>query len=127
VRDEVIGPAGPTTASRMDRYAERMMAQAGLLAMIGKAEPGPEAAEAVRRHGGAYMIAVGGAAYLISRAIKAARPVAFAELGMEAVYELELQDMPVMVAADSRGRSIHASGPSAWRARIAARSKPGRT
>ncbi|HQR60212.1 MAG TPA: fumarate hydratase [Methylophilaceae bacterium] len=114
VRDEVVGPAGPTTATRMDGYTEMMLGQAGLLGMVGKAERGPEAIEAIRRHGSAYLMAVGGAAYLVSRAIKSSRVVAFADLGMEAIYEFEVADMPVTVAVDSRGVSVHQTGPSQW-------------
>jgi fumarate hydratase class I len=118
VGDEVVGPAGPTTANRMDRYTETMLAKAGLLAMVGKAERGPEAVAAIRRHRSAYLIAVGGAAYLVSKAIRAARVVAFAELGMEAVYEFEVKDMPVTVAVDAHGVSLHETGPRQWQGRI---------
>lgn len=107
IEGEAVGPAGPTTATRMDRFVEPLMARTGLLAMIGKAERGPEAIEAIRRHQGAYLCATGGAAYLMSRAIKAARVLAFDDLGMEAIHEFELNDFPVTVAVDSRGRSIH--------------------
>jgi fumarate hydratase class I len=115
VGDEVIGPAGPTTATRMDRFTDRLLAGTGLKAMIGKAERGPEAVEAIRRHGAVYMIAVGGAAFLVSKAIREAEPVAYRELGMEAVYRLRVEDMPVTVAVDTQGRSIHEMGPRAWR------------
>ncbi|TMV04266.1 fumarate hydratase [Ruegeria sediminis] len=115
VGDEVIGPAGPTTSTRMDKFADRILAATGLRLMIGKAERGPAAIEAIKRHGAAYLIAVGGAAYLVSKAIKAARPVAFEDLGMEAIYELKVEDMPVTVAVDSEGNSIHATGPAKWR------------
>jgi fumarate hydratase class I len=118
VRDEVVGPAGPTTATRMDKFTDLMLGQAGLLAMIGKGERGPAAIESIRKHGSASLIAVGGAAYLVARAIRKARVVAFADLGMEAIYEFEVQDMPVTVAVDSAGRSVHESGPREWRARI---------
>jgi fumarate hydratase class I len=118
VRGEVVGPAGPTTATRMDRFTETMLGRLGLLGMIGKAERGPAAIESIRRHGAVYLIAVGGAAYLVARAIRAARVVAFADLGMEAIYEFQVQDMPVTVAVDARGESVHQSGPSEWRARI---------
>ena len=118
VRDEVVGPAGPTTATRMDKFTEQVLAQTGLLGMIGKAERGPAAIEAIRRHRSAYLIAVGGAAYLVSRAIRAARVVAFEDLGMEAIYEFEVKDMPVTVAVDSRGESVHITGPRQWQARI---------
>jgi fumarate hydratase, class I len=107
VADEAVGPAGPTTATRMDRFVEPLMARTGLIAMIGKAERGPEAIEAIRRHRGAYLCATGGAAYLMSRAIKAARVLAFDDLGMEAIHEFELDDFPVTVAVDCRGRTIH--------------------
>jgi fumarate hydratase class I len=119
VRDEVVGPAGPTTANRMDRFTETMLDKGGLLAMVGKADRGPEAIAAIQRHRSAYLIAVGGAAYLVSKAIRSSRVIAFPELGMEAVYEFEVQDMPVTVAVDSRGQSVHESGPREWRARIA--------
>lgn len=118
VRDEAIGPAGPTTAKRMDRYTSFMLRETGLLGMIGKAERSPAAVEAIWHYRSVYLIAVGGAAYLISKAVKAARVVAFADLGMEAIYEFEVEDMPVTVAIDSRGHSIHLAGPSAWQARI---------
>ncbi len=118
VRDEVVGPAGPTTATRMDKFTEAMLAQTGLLAMVGKAERGPVAIEAIRKHQSAYLIAVGGAAYLVSKAIKSARLLAFPELGMEAIYEFEVRDMPVTVAVDARGDSLHRSGPAHWRAQI---------
>ena len=119
VRDEVVGPAGPTTATRMDKFTEMMLAQTGLLAMVGKAERGPVAIEAIRKHRSAYLMAVGGAAYLVARAIRKARVVAFADLGMEAVYEFEVRDMPVTVAVDASGTSVHETGPREWRARIA--------
>ncbi len=119
VGDEVVGPAGPTTASRMDRFTETMLAKGGLLAMVGKADRGPEAIAAIRRHQSAYLIAVGGAAYLVSRAIRASRIVAFADLGMEAVYEFEVHDMPVTVAIDSHGESVHETGPRRLMASLA--------
>ena len=119
VGKEAVGPAGPTTANRMDRFTETMLAKAGLLAMVGKAERGPEAVEVIRQHKSAYLIAVGGAAYLVSKAIRSSRVVAFAELGMEAVYEFEVKDMPVTVAVDSTGVSVHDTGPREWRGRIA--------
>ncbi|MCS6945728.1 MAG: fumarate hydratase [Sutterellaceae bacterium] len=118
VRGEAVGPAGPTTATRMDKFTEMMLAQTGLIAMIGKAERGPVAIEAIRRHRSAYLIAVGGAAYLVAKAIKAARVVAFEDLGMEAIYEFEVKDMPVTVAVDANGTSVHETGPREWRARI---------
>jgi len=120
VRDEVVGPAGPTTATRMDKFTEMMLEKTGLIAMIGKAERGPTGIEAIRKHGAAYLMAVGGAAYLVSKAIKASRVVAFADLGMEAIYEFEVKDMPVTVAVDARGTSVHQSGPAEWSQKIAA-------
>ena len=119
VRDEVVGPAGPTTATRMDKFTEQVLAQTGLLGMIGKAERGPLALEAIRKHQSVYLMAVGGSAYLVSKAIKAARVVGFADLGMEAIYEFEVRDMPVTVAVDSQGTSVHVTGPKEWQARIA--------
>jgi fumarate hydratase class I len=118
VRDEVVGPAGPTTATRMDKFTRIMLEQTGLLGMIGKGERGPVAIEAIRDCKAVYLMAVGGAAYLVSKAIKAARVVAFGDLGMEAIYEFEVKDMPVTVAVDSTGNSVHNTGPAEWRARI---------
>src|SRR5690606_2527548 len=118
VRDEVVGPAGPTTATRMDKFTEHVLAQTGLLGMVGKAERGPAATEAIRKHGSAYLMAVGGAAYLVSKASRAARVVAFEDLGMEAIYEFEVRDMPVTVAVDARGESVHQTGPRQWQSRI---------
>ncbi|MCX8087429.1 MAG: fumarate hydratase [Rhodocyclaceae bacterium] len=118
VRDEVVGPAGPTTATRMDKFTEMMLAQTGLIAMIGKAERGPAAIEAIKKHQSAYLMAVGGAAYLVSKAIKSARVVAFPDLGMEAIYEFEVKDMPVTVAVDAQGTSVHETGPREWRMKI---------
>src|SRR5215831_9787463 len=118
VRDEVVGPAGPTTATRMDKFTEMMLARTGLIAMIGKAERGPAAIEAIRKHKAAYLMAVGGAAYLVSKAIRAAKVVAFEDLGMEAIYEFEVKDMPVTVAVDARGTSVHDTGPREWQRRI---------
>ena len=118
VRDEAVGPAGPTTATRMDKFTEMMLAQTGLIAMIGKAERGPVAIEAIRKHKSAYLMAVGGAAYLVAKAIKAAKVVGFADLGMEAIYEFEVSDMPVTVAVDAGGTSVHTTGPREWQARI---------
>ena len=118
VRGEVVGPAGPTTATRMDKFTEMMLRDTGLIAMIGKAERGPVAIEAIRKHKSAYLMAVGGAAYLVARAIKAARVVGFADLGMEAIYEFEVKDMPVTVAVDATGSSVHETGPKQWQARI---------
>jgi fumarate hydratase class I len=119
VRDEVVGPAGPTTATRMDKFTEQVLEQTGLLGMVGKAERGPVAIDAIRRHRSAYLMAVGGAAYLVSKAIKSAKVVGFADLGMEAIYEFTVQDMPVTVAVDSLGTSVHETGPREWKARIA--------
>ena len=118
VRDEVVGPAGPTTATRMDKFTEQVLAQTGLLGMVGKAERGPTAIEAIQKHQSVYLMAVGGAAYLVSKAIKASRVVGFADLGMEAIYEFTVQDMPVTVAVDSAGESVHKTGPKQWQARI---------
>jgi fumarate hydratase class I len=120
VRDEVVGPAGPTTATRMDKFTETMLARTGLIAMVGKAERGPAGIEAIARHKAAYLMAVGGAAYLVARAIKGARVLAFEDLGMEAIYEFEVKDMPVTVAVDAAGTSVHQAGPEEWRRRIAA-------
>jgi fumarate hydratase class I len=119
VAGEAVGPAGPTTATRMDKFTETMLEKAGLIGMIGKAERGAAAIDSIRRHRAVYLIATGGAAYLVSKAITSARVVAYAELGMEAVYEFEVKDMPVTVAVDSRGESLHRSGPEEWRNRIA--------
>ena len=118
VRDEVVGPAGPTTATRMDKFTEMMLAQTGLIAMVGKAERGPVAIEAIKKHKSAYLMAVGGAAYLVSKAIKQAKVVGFADLGMEAIYEFDVVDMPVTVAVDSGGTSAHIEGPKVWQAKI---------
>ncbi len=118
VRDEVVGPAGPTTATRMDKFTETMLAKTGLIAMIGKAERGPVAIEAIRRHKAAYLMAVGGAAYLVSKAIKRSRVVAYEDLGMEAIYEFDVADMPVTVAVDANGISVHQTGPREWQQRI---------
>ncbi|WP_298830957.1 fumarate hydratase [uncultured Piscinibacter sp.] len=118
VRDEVVGPAGPTTATRMDKFTEMMLAQTGLIAMIGKAERGPVAIAAIKKHRSAYLMAVGGAAYLVSKAIKKSKVVGFADLGMEAIYEFEIQDMPVTVAVDAQGTSVHDTGPKEWQAKI---------
>ena len=118
VRDEVVGPAGPTTATRMDKFTEMMLAKTGLLAMIGKGERGPVAVEAIRKHRAAYLMAVGGAAYLVSKAIRSSRVVAFGDLGMEAIYEFDVKDMPVTVAVDSRGTSVHQTGPREWQQKI---------
>jgi fumarate hydratase class I len=122
VRDEAVGPAGPTTATRMDKFTDMMLEQTGLIAMIGKAERGPEAIESIKNHKSAYLMAVGGAAYLVSKAIKTAKVVGFADLGMEAIYEFDVQDMPVTVAVDANGTSVHNTGPKEWQAKIAASS-----
>jgi len=119
VGSEIVGPAGPTTANRMDRFTETMLGKAGLLAMVGKAERGPEAVATIARHRSAYLIAVGGAAFLVSSAIRKSRVVAFAELGMEAVYEFEVRDMPVTVAVTVDGASVHETGPAQWRNQFA--------
>jgi fumarate hydratase class I len=119
VRDEVVGPAGPTTATRMDKFTRQMLKETGLLGMIGKSERGPAAIEAIRDHKAVYLMAVGGAAYLVAKAIKKSRVLAFHDLGMEAIYEFEVQDMPVTVAVDSKGNSVHESGPKEWQAKIA--------
>ena len=119
VRDEVVGPAGPTTATRMDKFTEMMLSQTGLISMVGKAERGPTAIEAIKKHKSAYLMAVGGAAYLVSKAIKNAKVVGFADLGMEAIYEFDVVDMPVTVAVDSGGTSAHITGPAEWEKRIA--------
>jgi fumarate hydratase class I len=118
VRDEAVGPAGPTTATRMDKFTEMMLERTGLIAMIGKAERGPTGLDAIRKHKAAYLMAVGGAAYLVSKAIRAARVVAFADLGMEAIYEFEVEEMPVTVAVDSSGQNVHETGPREWQERI---------
>jgi fumarate hydratase class I len=118
VRDEIVGPAGPTTATRMDKFTETMLSKTGLVAMIGKGERGPAAIEAIRRHKAASLIAVGGAAYLVAKAIRKSRVLAFGELGMEAIHEFEVKDMPVTVAVDAQGNSVHQSGPAEWERRI---------
>ena len=119
VRDEVVGPAGPTTATRMDKFTRQMLEHTGLLGMVGKAERGPAAIEAIRDHKAVYLMAVGGAAYLVSKAIKKSRVLGFDDLGMEAIYEFEVQDMPVTVAVDIHGNAVHESGPKEWQAKIA--------
>ncbi len=120
VREEVVGPAGPTTATRMDKFTRQMLEETGLLGMVGKSERGPEAIEAIRDAGAVYLMAVGGAAYLVSKAIKASRVLAFEDLGMEAIYEFEVVDMPVTVAVSADGTSVHTTGPAEWQARMAA-------
>jgi fumarate hydratase class I len=123
IAGEVVGPAGPTTANRMDSYTEMMLGELGLMLMIGKAERGPATVESIARHKSAYLIAVGGAAYLVSKAIKSARLLAFEDLGLEAIYEFEVKDMPVTVAVDPSGLSIHTEGPRKWRQLILERNK----
>ena len=118
VREEVVGPAGPTTSSRMDKFVEPVLAQTGLIGMVGKSERGPVAIESIRKHGAVYCIAIGGAAYLVSKAIRASRVLAFEDLGMEAIREFDVKDMPVTVAVDSTGSAVHKTGPAQWRARI---------
>jgi fumarate hydratase class I len=118
VRDEAVGPAGPTTATRMDKFTDMMLEQTGLISMIGKAERGPTAIASIKKHQSAYLMAVGGAAYLVSKAIKTAKVVGFADLGMEAIYEFDVVDMPVTVAVDSQGTSVHTTGPKEWQAKI---------
>jgi len=118
VRDEVVGPAGPTTSSRMDKFVDTVCAKTGLIGMVGKSERGPAAIEAIKKHGAVYCIAVGGAAYLVSKAIRSSKVLAFEDLGMEAIREFEVKDMPVTVAVDSKGDAVHKSGPAQWRARI---------
>ena len=119
VREEVVGPAGPTTATRMDKFTRQMLAETGLLGMVGKAERGPAAIDAIREFGAVYLMAVGGAAYLVSKAIYGSRLVAFEDLGMEAIYEFDVREMPVTVAVDSKGTSVHQTGPAEWQRRIA--------
>ncbi|HAK53408.1 MAG TPA: fumarate hydratase, partial [Gammaproteobacteria bacterium] len=116
--DEVVGPAGPTTATRMDSFTDMMLEQTGILGMIGKAERGPVAIEAIKNHRAVYLMAVGGAAFLVSKAIRQSRVVAFEDLGMEAIHEFEVEDMPVTVAVDSRGESVHITGPREWQTKI---------
>ncbi len=118
VRDEVVGPAGPTTATRMDKFTDFVLEHTGLMGMIGKAERGPAGIEAIKKHEATYLMAVGGAAYLVSKAITNAKVVAFPELGMEAIYEFEVDEMPVTVAVDARGESVHQTGPAIWKAKI---------
>ncbi len=118
VGDEAVGPAGPTTATRMDKFTDMMLEQTGLLGMIGKAERGDVAIESIKKHQSTYLMAVGGAAYLVSKAIKDSKVVAFPELGMEAVYEFDVEDMPVTVAVDSQGESVHKTGPAIWKVKL---------
>jgi fumarate hydratase class I len=117
VRDEVVGPAGPTTSTRMDKFTDMMLEKTGIIGMIGKAERGPQAIEAIKKYQAVYLMAVGGAGYLVSKAIRAAKVVAFPDLGMEAIHEFEVEDMPVTVAVDARGESVHETGPAKWRIR----------
>lgn len=119
VGTEVVGPAGPTTATRMDKFTDLMLEKTGLMGMIGKAERGPATVESIKKHKAVYLMAVGGAAYLVSKAIKHSRVVAFADLGMEAIYEFDVQDMPVTVAVDSNGVNAHETGPAIWKVNIA--------
>jgi fumarate hydratase class I len=119
VNKEIVGPAGPTTATRMDKFTDMMLETTGLLGMIGKAERGASTIDSIKRHKSVYLIAVGGSAYLVSKAIKSSRIVAFEELGMEAVREFYIENMPVTVAVDSRGESVHNTGPKEWRQNIA--------
>jgi fumarate hydratase class I len=118
VGDEVVGPAGPTTATRMDKFTDMMLDQTGLIGMIGKSERGPATVDSIANHKAVYLMAVGGAAYLVSKAIKKSRVVAFADLGMEAIYEFDVEDMPVSVAVDSTGNNVHETGPAIWRGKI---------
>ena len=118
VRDEVVGPAGPTTATRMDKFTRTMLEQTGLIGMIGKSERGPIAIEAIKDNKAVYLMAVGGAAYLVSKAIVGAKVLAFPEMGMEAIYEFDVKDMPVTVAVDVHGESVHNTGPQVWEQKI---------
>jgi len=118
VKNESVGPAGPTTSTRMDKYTETMLSETGLIGMVGKAERGPLAIEAIRKHKAVYLIAVGGAAYLISKSIKKSNIIAYEELGMEAIYEFEVKDMPVTVGVDVHGESVHQTGPQKWQRMI---------
>jgi len=119
VGDEVVGPAGPTTSTRMDKFTDMMLSQTGLIGMVGKAERGPVAIESIKQHKAAYLMAVGGAAYLVSQAIRSAKVLAFEELRMEDIYEFDVEDMPVTVAVDSNGESVHQTGPAEWAVKIA--------
>jgi fumarate hydratase class I len=118
VRDEAVGPAGPTTATRMDKFTDTILEKTGLIGMVGKAERGPAAIESIKQHGAVYLIATGGAAYLVSKAIRSSKVIAFPELGMEAIHEFVVEDMPVTVAVDTKGNSVHQTGPAQWQARI---------
>lgn len=121
VREEAVGPAGPTTATRMDKFTDTVLEHTGLIAMVGKAERGPIAIESIKKHQATYLMAVGGAAYLVSKAIRSAKVVGFEDLGMEAIYEFELDEMPVTVAVDTQGESVHITGPQQWSQKIAAK------
>jgi fumarate hydratase class I len=114
----VVGPAGPTTSTRMDKFTDTMLGKTGLIAMVGKAERGPAAIESIRKHKAAYLMAVGGAAYLVAKAIRKSRVLAFEDLGMEAIYEFDVRDMPVTVAVSANGTSVHQTGPREWQAKI---------
>ncbi|MEL0067780.1 MAG: fumarate hydratase C-terminal domain-containing protein, partial [Gammaproteobacteria bacterium] len=118
VRDEVVGPAGPTTATRMDKFTDLMLSKTGIIGMIGKAERGQDTCNIIADHKAVYLMAVGGAAYLVSKAIKQARVLAFEDMGMEAIYEFVVQDMPVTVAVDSQGESVHQTGPAIWKVKL---------
>ena len=118
VRDEVVGPAGPTTATRMDKFTDLMLSKTGIIGMIGKAERGQDTCNIIADHKAVYLMAVGGAAYLVSKAIKKARVLAFEDMGMEAIYEFVVQDMPVTVAVDSQGESVHQTGPAIWKVKL---------
>ncbi len=118
VREEAVGPAGPTTSTRMDKFTDMMLSQTGLLGMIGKAERGPETIDQIKQHGAVYLMAVGGAAYLVSKAIRKSKVVAFEELGMEAIHEFDVEDMPVTVAVDATGNAVHNSGPAIWKGKL---------
>lgn len=120
VREEIVGPAGPTTATRMDKFTDYILEKTGLIGMIGKAERGPAGIEAIKKHKAVYLMAVGGSAYLVSKAIVGSKVVAFPELGMEAIYEFEVKDMPVTVAVDVNGESVHQTGPAEWKIKIEA-------
>jgi len=118
VRDEAVGPAGPTTATRMDKFTDMMLDKTGLIGMVGKAERGPATVESIKQHQATYLMAVGGAAYLVSKAITDSKVVAFPELGMEAIHEFTVKDMPVTVAVDTNGESVHSTGPAKWKSLI---------
>lgn len=119
VRDEVVGPAGPTTSTRMDKFTDMMLGDLHLMGMVGKAERGPATVESIKKHKAVYLMAVGGAAYLVAKAIKGAKVIAFEDLGMEAIHEFEVEDMPVTVAVDSNGNNVHSSGPAEWKIKLA--------